>query len=54
MTPEDYECRKCGRLLYVPEDMDPLEQDVRFCGPCAIDEIERLRDELARAEEKTK
>jgi hypothetical protein len=29
----------------VPEGMDELDEDVRFCGPCAIAEIERLKDE---------
>lgn len=42
MTPEDYECRKCHQGMYVPDGMDPLDEDVRFCEACAIDEIERL------------
>lgn len=40
---DDYECRTCHCLLDIPEGMDELDEDVRFCGPCAIDEIERLR-----------
>jgi len=43
MTPENYECRKCHQGMYVPDGMDPLDEDVRFCEACAIDEIERLQ-----------
>jgi hypothetical protein len=42
MTPEDYEFRKCHQSMCVPDGMDPLDEDVRFCESCAIDEIERL------------
>jgi hypothetical protein len=45
---EDYSCRKCHVSMFVPDGMDPLEEDVRFCGSCAIDEIERLREIVAR------
>ena len=48
MNTEDYSCRSCGAALFVPDGEDPLEEDVRFCGSCAIDEIERLRDENKR------
>lgn len=44
MTPENYECRKCHQGMYVPDGMDPLDEDVRFCESCAIDEIERLQE----------
>ena len=64
MTPEDYKCRKCHQSMFVPDGMDPLDEDVRFCESCAIDEIERqgliaklacagqeqLQAELAKAE----
>ena len=42
MTPDDYECRRCYGSMYVPDGMDPLEPDVRFCDQCAIAEIETL------------
>jgi len=45
---DDYTCRSCGAAMIVPygeADMAPLEEDVRYCGPCAIKEIERLREE---------
>jgi hypothetical protein len=42
---DDYSCRTCGAALFVPSGEDPLEEDVRFCGSCAIGEIERLREE---------
>jgi hypothetical protein len=41
--PDDYSCIRCHVSLHVPDEMDPLEPDVRFCPSCAIDEIERLR-----------
>ena len=44
--PEDYSCVRCHGSMYVPDGMDSLEPDVRYCGPCAICEIERLRDEI--------
>jgi len=31
--------------MHVPDGMEPLDEDVRFCHSCAIEEIERL-DEL--------
>ena len=46
MTPDDYECRKCGHSMYVPDGMDPLEGDVRFCSDCMVVELERLQDIL--------
>jgi hypothetical protein len=42
---DDYECKSCHCSMDVPEGMDELDEDVRFCGPCAIAEIERLKDE---------
>jgi len=33
--------------MMVPDGMDPLEEDVRYCESCAIDEIERLQEEIA-------
>ena len=42
---DDYTCRSCGAAMFVPDGEDPLEEDVRYCGPCAIEEIERLREE---------
>jgi len=40
---DDYTCQSCGATMFVPDGEDPLEADVRYCGPCAIGEIERLR-----------
>lgn len=48
MTPENYECRKCHHRMFVPDEMEPLDEDVRFCESCAIDEIERLQATLDR------
>ena len=42
---DDYTCRTCGAAMIVPYGMTPLEADVRYCGTCAIEEIERLREE---------
>lgn len=39
MTPEDYACRNCHRSIYVPDGMDSLEPEVRFCHSCAIEEL---------------
>ena len=49
--PEDYSCLRCHASLYVPDGMDPLEEDVRYCGSCAICEIERLRAEIRELRE---
>jgi len=46
MAPEDYCCRVCHRSMYVPDGLDPLDEDVRFCSECAINEIERLRGQI--------
>ena len=43
MTNDDYQCRKCGAMLYVPDGEDPLDEDVRYCTECAVGEIESLR-----------
>jgi len=43
MILDDYECKSCHCLLEIPEGMDELDESLRFCGPCAITEIERLR-----------
>lgn len=48
MTPDDYECRACGASMFVPDGMDPAEEDVRYCESCAIAEIERLRKDETR------
>jgi hypothetical protein len=42
---EDYTCQSCGVAMFVPGGEDPLEAEVRYCGACAIEEIERLREE---------
>ena len=47
MNPDDYECRTCHVSMYVPNGLDPLDEDVRYCDSCAADEIERLRAERA-------
>ena len=54
MTPDDYLCRKCGQSMYVPDGMDPLEENVRFCESCAIQEIERLLRLTVEAERSVK
>jgi hypothetical protein len=33
--------------MYVPDGLDPLDEDVRYCDSCAADEIKRLRAERA-------
>ena len=43
MAPDDYCCRVCHGSMHVPDGLDPLDEDVRFCSECAINEIERLR-----------
>ena len=48
MTPDDYECKKCHASMYVPDGMDPLEDNVRFCTDCAYTEIERLQKDADR------
>lgn len=48
MSDDDYTCRKCHQSMYVPDGMDPLEESVRFCESCAIDEIERLQADVER------
>lgn len=48
MNLDDYECRKCHKGMYVPDGMDPLDEDVRFCESCAIEEIERLQSIVDR------
>lgn len=49
MTPDDYDCLSCNRSLYVTDELDPLDEDVRYCDSCAADEIRRLRAELTDA-----
>ena len=40
---DDYRCRSCHQPMFVPDGMEPLESDVRFCDSCAAGEIERLQ-----------
>lgn len=40
---ESYECRSCHCAMCVPDGLEPLELDVRYCPSCAVEEIERLR-----------
>jgi hypothetical protein len=37
---DDYSCRSCNAAMYVPDG-----EDKRFCRHCAIEEIDRLREE---------
>lgn len=46
MMPDDYECHKRHASVYVPGGMEPLDDDVRLCHECAIDEILTLRKVL--------
>ena len=48
MTPDDYECRTCHQGMYVPDGLDPLEEDVRYCTDCMVAELERLQAGLPR------
>lgn len=48
MNPDDYECRTCHVSMDVPDGLDPLDEDVRYCDSCAADEIKRLRAFLDR------
>jgi hypothetical protein len=34
--------------MYVPDGLDPLEEDIRFCSDCVYDEIERLTEIVDR------
>ena len=48
MIPDNYTCRRCHTAMHVPDGMDPLDEDVRYCDSCATDEIERLRASVDR------
>jgi hypothetical protein len=48
MTQDNYECRACHGTMYVPDGMDPLEEDVRYCSDCMVVELERLQGIVGR------
>jgi hypothetical protein len=43
--PDWFECRACHCLVDFPEGTDALDEGLRYCLPCAITQIEQLREE---------